>query len=72
MNGSDSPRLEKKSVRSVDAGNECASDGTFACRMGDALDHDGEGCGVLIFVPGQRKSPVHLIGRGGCDDQTLS
>lgn len=35
-----------------------------------SLDHDCEGQGVL--VPGQRKSPVHLVGGGGCYDQTLS
>jgi hypothetical protein len=28
------------------------------------LDHDGEGRVVLVLVPGQRKSPVHLIGGG--------
>lgn len=33
-----------------------------------ALDHDGEGCGVLVLVFGQRKSPLHLVGGGGSDD----
>lgn len=46
----------KKSVRSVDAGSVCASDGTFSLQM--HLDHDREGCKVL--VPGQRKAPSIL------------